>query len=122
MAEALTIEQLSHELAQFTGTTVWRRNPLYGGMLYTDGIAYMAKRAGAYWLLDCIGIRVFHEVKHSAPYIIRFTSNEGKGTLSVREMDSKEPCLVYPIDYTDFPQGSIEMYLMDGVLLLPSEY
>lgn len=122
MTEKLTIEQLQHTLAHCTGTAQWYKDPFYPTMLYTDGIKLMAETAGAFWLVDYIGFNVYPMLNKTAPYKIRFTSNEGKGTLSVWETGAKEPKFVYPIEYTDFPQGSIEMYLMDNVLLLPSEY
>lgn len=37
--------------------------------------------------------------------------------------DTDEPILVkQKIGYTDFPEGILKMYLIDNVLLLPSEY
>nr|WP_199290060.1 DUF6876 family protein [Phormidium sp. FACHB-77] len=40
------------DLYQFTRTSQWYPHPL--GLLYTDGVFYLAERGGAFWLLDAI--------------------------------------------------------------------
>ena len=40
------------DLAQFIGTSQYYRHNL--GLLYTDGVKYVADRGGAYWLIDAI--------------------------------------------------------------------
>jgi hypothetical protein len=50
----LSPEELLTNLAQFTGTTQWYKHPLYRGLLYTDGIQYLAENAGCYWLIDYV--------------------------------------------------------------------
>ncbi len=40
------------ELAQFTGTEQYYKH--LGGLVYTDGVKYLAEKAGSYWLLDII--------------------------------------------------------------------
>jgi hypothetical protein len=45
-----------------------------------------------------------------------------QGILSMRE-DADRPMLVKQfIPYTDFPEGVLKMYFVNGVLHLPSEY
>src|SRR6266545_2852011 len=43
---------LEDELRQFIGTERYYRH--FTGMLYTDGIRYLADRAGCYWLIDVV--------------------------------------------------------------------
>jgi hypothetical protein len=40
------------KLAGFMGTEQWYRHPIVKNTLYTDGIKYVAQKAGAYWLID----------------------------------------------------------------------
>ena len=40
------------ELAQFTGTENWYRHSIAKAVHYTDGMLFVAERAGAYWLID----------------------------------------------------------------------
>lgn len=44
------------ELAQFTGTEKWYRHTLARNVHYTDGVLFVAERAGAYWLIDEIAL------------------------------------------------------------------
>ncbi len=44
---------LEDELEQFYGTEKWYRH--FTGLVYTDGIKYLAENAGAYWLIDLVG-------------------------------------------------------------------
>ena len=45
--------ELEEELAQFHGTTKYYKN--FTGLLYTDGVRYLAERAECYWLIDLVG-------------------------------------------------------------------
>jgi len=40
------------DLAQFTGSEQLYRHSLVKRFCYTDGVKYIAERAGAYWLID----------------------------------------------------------------------
>ena len=42
------------DLSGFTGSERWYRHPLVTSLVYTDGVKYVAERAGAYWLIDKI--------------------------------------------------------------------
>lgn len=43
---------LDDELNAFTGTTRYFRHP--SGILFTEGVNYLAESAGAYWLIDVV--------------------------------------------------------------------
>ncbi len=44
------------ELAQFTETGDWYRHSIARNVHYTDGMLFVAERAGAYWLIDEIAL------------------------------------------------------------------
>ena len=44
------------ELGQFTGTEQRYLHQIARGLLYTDGVQFVAERAGAYWLLDEVAL------------------------------------------------------------------
>ena len=111
------------ELARFTGTTQWYRHPLARGIRYTDGIYFVAEHAGAYWLIDEIALAQSHypalsgEEFQTWTLIVDATSavlrcDDGNGRMLVEKL----------IDYTDFPESGIKLYLTDGVIMLPGEY
>lgn len=117
---------IESDLNQFTGTENYYRHPLTD-CVYTDGVKYVAEEAGAYWLLDAI-----FSYRRKEPFQIwklTVSPEVGPGdirrTPAVLEMreDSDRPVLVrQEIEYTDFPLFEITMWLIDGVLILPSEY
>jgi hypothetical protein len=109
-------------LEQFTGTEKYHRH--WTDMVYTDGIEYLAEKAGAYWLIDAIASYQRNEKIKTEPFQLwelRLTEKP-KAVLTMRR-DTNEPEIVsQEIKYTDFPLDEIKLYLIDGVLLLPSEY
>jgi hypothetical protein len=113
---------LDSELALFTGTMHHYRNFL--GLLYTDGIQYLAERAGAYWLIDAIAswqpkVRPLAKEFQLWELVV----NEDRSADLTARWDTGEPVLAQQkIECTDFPLKSITLYVQNGVLLLPSEY
>lgn len=115
------------ELQQFTGTSRWYRHWLFRNYLYTDGVQYLAEKAGAYWLIDTI-------LSHQQDK--RLTSNDELAyfqcwTLNVKGDNSaqlicddgnKNIILTQELEFTDFPLPTITLWLEHKVLLLPSEH
>ena len=107
-------------LKQFTGTTEYFRH--LSGYLYTEGVAYVAQTSGAYWLIDKIAWTTAGK-----PCLQKFGNwkltvhNDRSATLTCEDGDKRE---LYRemIEYTDFPLRQIEIWLINHVLLLPSEY
>ena len=126
----LTIEKLKEELRGFTGAVNYYRH--FTGLKYTDGVKYLADRAEAHWLLDAVFSYQTERRIRELPFqiwtlkVIRSELGKSKkepmAVLEMRE-DTNEPVLVrQKIEYTSFPVGEIKLYLIDGVLMLPSEY
>lgn len=129
--EAKDSLELINELRHFTGGgdnhQHWTRRTAY-----TDGVRYLAEKAGAYWLIDVIvshqpavlqkiraaGDRNFQvwEVVVYPDRKCKVTCHNGNGG------DDKEIYKVQRIEYTDFPLVEFKLYCADGVILLPSEY
>ena len=110
------------QLEQFTGTEQYYFNPMYRWLRYTDGVRFMAQEGGAYWLLDAIASYKRQEPFQVWRLDVRSDGRIREATLTMRE-DSGQPELVrQEIEYTDFPLMQIELWLIDGVLILPSEY
>lgn len=112
--EALTISELS----QFVGTTQYFPHSA-GRVVFTEGVQYLAERGGAYWLIDAIAsynrqepFQIWELKKHQ----------DNTATLTMREDTGRPTKVRQEISYTDFPLEGIKLYLIDGVLLLPSEY
>lgn len=113
------------DLYQFTGTSQWYTHPL--GLLYTDGVQYLAERGGAYWLLDAISSWRFDPIVRDDRMLqqIQFwklTVNPDRSAVLICERDADDVAVIQEIPFTDFPLTSVTIYCQDGVLLLPSEY
>ena len=108
------------DLNQFIGTVNYYRH--WSGLLYTDGIEFLAEKAGAYWLIDAIASHQRGNALKCPFQVWELKVNNRKGVLTMKE-DTNQPARKrQAIPYTDFPMESIKLYYVDGVLMLPSEY
>lgn len=115
----LKAAELENGLAQHYGTTQYYRGELLP-FKYTDGVHYLWNNADCYWLLIAIG-----SYQRTEPFQVWTLKKTGEGNAAILTMkeDSDEPNKVaQKIPYTNFPLDEIELYLIDGVLILPSEY
>ena len=120
MRQMETQRNLNNEFKQCTGTEAYY-NGFANMIKFTDGIKIMADKFQAYWLIDVVGSYQY-KVK-GIPFQI--WTIKSTGTKAVVEMieDTGKPVLVkQKIPFTDFPEGILKMYCIDGILLLPSEY
>jgi hypothetical protein len=110
------------DLNRFTGTGQYHRHWLGG--VYTDGVAFLAEKAGAYWLIDLIESWQSKPKVRSQPFQ-SWTLKVDVGTrtgLAVCDDGNGNKLCSQKIPYTDFPLPVIKLYRADGVLLLPLEY
>ncbi|MBD1919461.1 MULTISPECIES: DUF6876 family protein [Cyanophyceae] len=113
------------ELSQFTGTSQYYQHPL--GVLYTDGVQYMAERGGGYWIIDVIAAWQLHPQVALDPMLqqIQFwkliVHDDGSATM-LCERDTDDVAVSQRIPLTDFPLKQLRLYFQNGVVLLPSEY
>lgn len=118
----LTIEELKKELNGFCGTERYHRH-FTGLGHFTDGVKHLADRAGAYWLIDAIFSYQIHKKIRDLPFQIwTLKVAESSAILEMKEDDGEPIKVRQEIKYTDFPDGEVKLYLINGVLLLPSEY
>jgi hypothetical protein len=115
--------RLKAELAQFTGTGQYYFNPVFADFRYTDGIKYLAERAGAYWLLEYIFSSQPHRSLRNQNFQVwKLMVNEDNSALIKVEDGNKIVLEKFKIPYTDFPLQEIDVWLIDKILILPSEY
>lgn len=113
-------EMSPQELDQFTGTEYYYKHWL--GYKYTDGVKYLAQKAGAFWLIDAV-CSYQYKFKNIDFQLWELTVNEDNSAVLTMREDSDKPLLVkQEIPWTDFPLQHIELYFIDGVMLLTSEY
>ena len=115
---------LEAELQNFTGTRNYYRN--FTGLLHTDGVQYLAERAGAYWLIDVVG-SYQPGLRDARFQLWSIAVNEDRSArVTMVEDDGMPNRVSQDIPYTDFPLGEFSFYCCyEGeipVMLLKSEY
>ncbi len=113
-------DDLEAELAQFHGTQGYYKN--FTGLLYTDGIKYLADHAECYWLIDLVGS--YQPQLRDVPFQLwRIDVRDDKSALVTMIEDTGQPVKVrQEISFTDFPLSDFELFCIDNILLLKSEY
>ena len=110
---------LNDQFKNFYGTENYYKH--WKGV-FTDGIKEMAEQFKAYLLIDVVFSYQDKKISLIPFQIWEITSTGDKATVEMKE-DTDQPVLVsQKIPFTDFPGGIFKMYLIDNVLMLPSEY
>src|SRR5215471_14079566 len=97
------------DLAHFTGSDQFYRHALNRRMLYTDGVQYLAEKAGAYWLLDKIAtLQLEPAIRGEEFQVWRLTVTDSRARLTCDDgNDNSAPLYAEDIDFTDFPLDEI---------------
>lgn len=115
-------KSLPHELENFTGSEVFFSHTLFTKFKYTEGIQYLAQRAGAYWLIDLICGTLSKDIFTDEGFIVaNLKVIDSKAVLTFGDGDGR---LLYveTIDCTDFPLSHVKIYIVNNTILLPKEY
>ncbi len=114
-------------LDQFTGTEHYYKH--FTGIKYTDGIKYLADKTNCHWFIDIIASYQADKIIKTCSFQIwklkvypSFTNNGKKALVTMREDTNERNLVMQKIEYTDFPLDEIEVYCINGVILLKSEY
>jgi hypothetical protein len=121
---------LRNGLAQFTGTETWYRHFL-PGILFTEGVKFLADQANAYWLIDKIACaQIIKQVSAEEFQVWKLKVRDDTSALLTAtdgdRGDGPVELFAEGIPYTDFPLDEITLYAgFDGrgaVIMLPGEY
>jgi hypothetical protein len=116
--EAKEIKRFEEGLTGFYGTEAYHKLTLTP-LNCTDGVKYLAENGNCFWLIEAIA-----SYRRKEPFQVwkLKVGDRQSAVLTMRE-DTDSPVLVeQKFDWTDFPLPEIKLWLIDGVLLLPSEY
>ena len=114
-------ESLQQALGQFTGTEKWYRHALVRALLYTEGAQFFFEETESYWLLDIIATEYWPMLDGHAFLLITVTS-EAQQCHIIVEDGNGEQLKSKHVPFTTLMAGTWKFYLLDNVLLLPSEY
>ncbi len=121
--QTVTPDTLTDELAQFHGSEQLYLHWLGGR--FTEGVKHLADRAGAYWLIDAIFSHQRGRVRLEPFQVWRLDRLPEGGAKLHAWTDTPNASRwlkTQTIEYTDFPLDQIDLWLVDGVLMLPTEY
>ncbi len=117
----MTLESI--DLRQFIGSETYYRH--WSGLLYTEGVQYLAEHGQAYWLIDAIAS--YQQQCMKDPMLKSFQHwilkvNSDRSAQLICERDTDDIAFTQNIDFTDFPLDTVKLYLVERVLMLTSEY
>jgi len=112
------------DLEQFTGTEYYYRHSINRKVLFTDGVKYLAEKAGAYWLLDEIALIQPRDERVAVEEFQVWTLSVAADKTASLECDDGNGNVVYSKDigFTDFPLDEVKLWFANDVIYLPSEH
>ena len=117
------ITQLESDLSQFIGTTQYHRVSL--NLVLTDGVHFLAEKAGAFWLVDVVR-SVLPNMGKQDFLSIKLNKRENSSAIVTITDGNETELYKQEIEYTDFPLDEIQLFAQkswrDWVLMLTSEY
>jgi hypothetical protein len=94
---------------------------LPGSPVATDGVIALAEAADCYWLLDVIGSYQRNKRLDQSFQVWKLTVNQDRSA-TVQGYNDTESIVTQEIASTDFPLDELKLFVVDGVVMLPSEY
>ena len=117
-----TPEEIRDIINQATGTTAYHIfSPIKGYPVITDGVRAVAEAAECFWLLDIIGSYQGDKRLDKDFQVWALTKNEDNSA-KVQGYNDTTLIITQEIEWTDFPLHDIELWVENGVILLPSEH
>jgi hypothetical protein len=105
------------DLSGFIGSERVFRHALNRNILFTEGVNYLAKKVGAYWLIDEIAL----SRRTEGFQVWKLMVNGSQATLLVEDGDDRQ-IWRKKIAFTDFPEPGITLWCVNHTIMLPSEY
>ena len=123
-ANKLNYTELTNNLQQFYGTGYYHKIG-FTPIVATDGVVYFAEKCECFWLLDLITLNLFRthqqmgalflDIEVNKRHVVTITARQDKDMPVVWQKKQRDLCAIIPV-------GTYKIWLMDNVLLLPSEY
>jgi len=105
------------------GTTAYHQfSPSADFPVVTDGVIALAQVTGCFWLLDIIGGSQKNPKLDKAFQVWDLIVDMTNNSATIRGCNDTKLIVEQKIPYTNFPLEKLRLYLIDGVILLPSEY
>lgn len=121
----MNAEELEQRLREFSPSNDYLKHP--NGMTYTNGILYIINSWDLRWLVDAIASYQLTPIIAKDPDLIHWQSwklvNTGKPNLYCfkNDLQQTQPTISKPLYRNHFPLESLQLYVFEGCLMLPSE-
>ena len=127
MLKPFTQEQLKSELNNFYGSMAYYKANIFSNIVITEGVRYFCDICECYWLLDEAIIYALRELSKKYSFlIVEFKVTNKRGTTYIEVKEDSNTELLFKRRTKDLlnkiPIGEYKFYLIDNVMLLPSEY
>ena len=118
-----TKKEILEIIKQAHGTTDYHKFSSFAHYpVVTDGVIAVAEAAECFWLLDIIGSYQYDKRLDPAFQVWKLEVNHDENSAVVRGFNDVELIITQEIEFTNFPLEEFKLFLMDGVILLPSEH
>ncbi|WP_211299248.1 DUF6876 family protein [Methylovulum psychrotolerans] len=121
MQTKYTAETLKLALDQYIGTENWYHHSLLKKFLYTDGAQFFFQETESYWLLDLITFEYFPLLQHE-PFLSIVVESESQQCKICVDDGNGNVLATKHISFSTLISGIWKFYLIDNVLMLPTEY
>ena len=116
-------KEISDIISQATGTTQYYKfSQIPQFPVITDGVKSVVELAGCYWLLDVIGFKQIDPKLDKAFQVWKLEVDTENTRGVLRGFNDTTLIITQDVPFTTFPLAELKLFLIDGVLLLPSEY
>lgn len=116
-------DQNPDELNGFTGTEQYYKDPTMDSFVYTDGVKHVFDTYECRWLGVEISMAYVRKDMREESFITceLFVNEDSSATITFTD-GNNEVLYVKEIEWTDFPLKGICLWLVNSVLILPTEY
>lgn len=116
------MKNANHYIGSHNGSENFYRHNL-SQFVYTDGVKSIADQCSAYWLIDLIVSHQLHANVRKEPFQVWDLKRLHDNAFSIVATDGNYHSLTsQDIPFSDFPYDMATVWLVDGCLMLPSEY
>jgi hypothetical protein len=106
---------------EYTGTSGYYQHS--GIYAWTDGAEALAKKCEAYWFLDLIVSQQNAKLEQEEFQVWKLKKvNDDCEFVAICTDGNKHKLTSQSIPYSDFPYDEAEIWLVKGIMMLPSEY
>lgn len=91
--------------------------------VYTDGVKAMAEKCHSFWLIDLIISHQCHQKVRIQPFQVWDLKRvKDDSFIAIATDGNKNQITSQEIPFSDFPYDLATLWMVDGCIMLPSEY